>query len=188
MHRGKRSWFHLLAAGLVTGLGACGGGGNPGGSSPTPTPVPTPPPPVVVSQLQGFAIEAGIVSFANFSTQRTGTVEATVDWTFAANDLDVYVTPAACSFEQLLADVCSVLGFSESVSAKPERVRITNVTAGNYILWVANAGPGDDRLSYQVILTANAVAAGDSGEAASRARALHPEFDKGHPKDGRELH
>ena len=78
-----------------------------------------------------------------------------VDWTFAANDLDVYVTPATCSFEQLIADQCSVLGFSESVTAKPERVRITNLAAGNYILWVANAGPGDDRLSYQVILTEN---------------------------------
>jgi hypothetical protein len=187
MRRSIRTWSHLLAAALVTGLVACGGSDT---VTNNPTPSPTPPPaPEIVSQQQGFGIEVGVVSFANFATQRSGTVEAVVDWTFPANDLDVYVTPATCSFEQLIADQCSVLGFSESVTAKPERVRITNVAAGNYILWVANAGPGDDRLSYQVILTANAVAAeAPTGEAASRARALHPEFDKGHPKDGRELH
>jgi len=186
MRRSIRTWSHLLAAALVTGLVSCGGSDT---VTNNPTPPPTPPPPEIVSQRQGFAIEAGVVAFANFATQRAGTVEAVVDWTFVANDLDVYVTPATCAFEQLVADQCSVLGFSESVTAKPERVRITSMTAGNYILWVANAGPGDDRLSYQVILTANAVGAeAPTGEAASRARALHPEFHKGHPKDGRELH
>ena len=182
MGRAGGIWSYVLATGLVAGLAACGGSGNPGGpSTPTPTPRPTPAPPVVVSQTQGFSLRAGFVSFANFSIPSTGTVEGVVDWTFPANDLDVYLTNASCTFDQLIANQCSMLGFSESVTAKPERVSVANVAAGNYIIWVANAGPGDETLSYQVVFTANATGAGAPG-VASASTSAGAWFEKGRPR------
>lgn len=164
--------------GAVIGLSACGGS-NPSTPTPTPTPVPTPPPPVVVSQIQGFALRANFASFANFSIQSVGTIEAVVDWTFPANDLDVYITAATCTFAQLQANQCSLLGFSESFTAKPERVRVTNMAAGNYILWVVNAGPGDESLSYQIVFSANA---GGGPGAVSVGAPDAPSFSKGRPR------
>jgi hypothetical protein len=146
-----------------------------------PTPVPTPPPPVVVSQIQGFSLKAGFVSFANFSTTSVGTLEATVDWTFATNDLDVFLTPGTCSFAQLTANQCTMVAFSESVTAKPERARATNVAAGSYIIWIHNAGPADDTLSYQVVFTGNATGGGAPG-AASQSTTERPSFGKVQPR------
>lgn len=169
----------VAAVSALVGLSGCGGGGNGPTAVPTPTPVPTPPPPVVVSQIQGFSLRANFASFANFSVPSTGTVEAVVDWTFPANDLDVYLTTATCTFTQLQANQCSMLGFSESFTAKPERVRVTNMAAGNYILWVVNAGPGDESLSYQIIFSANA---GGAPGAVSVAVPDAPSFTKGSPR------
>jgi hypothetical protein len=179
----RADWARGLAAAAavsaLVGLAGCGGGGNSPTVVPTPTPVPTPPPPVVVSQIQGFSLRANFVSFANFSVPSTGTVEAIVDWTFPANDLDVYLTTATCTFTQLQANQCSTLGFSESFTAKPERVKVTNVAAGNYMLWVANAGPGDESLSYQIVFSANA---GGGPGAVSVSAPEAPSFEKGRPR------
>jgi hypothetical protein len=136
---------------------------------------------VVVSQIQGFSLRAGFVSFANFSTTSVGTLEATVDWTFPANDLDVYLTPGSCTFTQLTANQCTMVVFSESVTAKPERVRATNVAAGSYIIWISNAGPGDETLSYQVVFTGNATGGGAPG-AASQSATAGPSFGKVRPR------
>ena len=176
MRRGNGVWSYCLAAGLLAGLSACGGSDTPGAPTPTPTPVPTPPPPVVVSQIQGYSLRAGFVSFANFSTTSVGTLEATVDWTFATNDLDVYLTPGTCTFTQLTANQCTMVAFSESVTAKPERVRATNVAVGAYTIWVANAGPGDETLSYQVVFSGNATGGGAPGAASQSADT--PSFGK----------
>jgi len=177
MRRGNHVWSYFLAAGFLASLAACGGSGNPDApSTPAPTPVPTPPPPVVVSQIQGYSLRAGFVSFANFSTTSVGTLEATVDWTFPANDLDVYLTPGTCTFAQLTANQCTTVAFSESVTAKPERVRATNVAVGAYTIWVANAGPGDETLSYQVVFSGNATGGGAPGAASQSADT--PSFGK----------
>ena len=99
-------------------------------------------------------MRAGTGGYEPFSIQRIGTVEATVDWTLADNNFDVYLTPGSCTFDQLRADQCSYVAFSQSV-AKPERVRATNVAAGTYTIWIFNFGTRDDTLSYQVVFTAN---------------------------------
>lgn len=179
MRRGKSTWSYLLAAGLVAGLVACGGGG--GGGVVNSTPPPTPPPPVVVSQILGYSLSAGDVSYAPFATTSTGTLEATVDWTFGTNDLDVYLTPSSCTFDQLTAARCTMLAFSESSTTKPEKARATNVAAGNYIIWIHNVGPADDTLSYQVVFTGNATGAVAPGTTSQSATA-RPSFTKTRPR------
>lgn len=149
-----RVFASVLGAAIALSLGACGGGGGGGGpTTPTSTPVPTPTPPSVVSQGNGFPLEAGFVGLVNFTTTRTGTLEATVDWTFAANDLDVLITRGNCDFDQLIAQQCTILTFSDSASAKPEKIRTDNAAAGTYTLFVENIGPGDESVSFQVVLT-----------------------------------
>jgi hypothetical protein len=106
-----------------------------------------------VAQQTGFSLEVGFVGFVSFTTTRTGTLEATVDWTYAANDLDVLVARGSCTLDQLLAQQCPILAYSDSATAKPERVRAENAAAGTYTLFVENIGPGDESLSYQVVLT-----------------------------------
>lgn len=142
----------ILGGALALSLGACGGGKGPT-DNPPPTPVPTPTPPVLVASGNGFPLEAEFTGRVPFTTTRTGNLEATVDWTFAANDVDVLLTSGDCSFDQLIANQCTILTFSVSTTAKPERIRSDSAAAGAYTLFVENTGPGDESVSFQVVLT-----------------------------------
>jgi hypothetical protein len=146
------------AAALVLALAGCGGGGTV--TPPTTLPPPTPPPPQVVAQGNGFPLEAETIGFVTFTTTLPGALEATVDWTFAANDVDVLIARAPCSFEQLVADQCTVLAFATSETTKPEKARAEGTTPGSYVLFVVNFGPGDESVSFQVVLTPSAAAGG----------------------------
>jgi hypothetical protein len=80
----------LVAVSPVVSLGGCGG------SSSTPTPVPTPtptPPPVARVVMEGseHGLEALTLLWVPFMTSATGALDATVDWTSASNDVDVYL-------------------------------------------------------------------------------------------------
>ncbi len=153
------SYRMLLPAGVLGGalalsLAACGGGGGGGGpTTPAATPVPTPTPPVLVTSGNGFSLEAEFTGRVPFTTTRTGNLEATVDWTFAANDVDVLLTRGDCSFDQLIANQCTILVFSVSTTAKPEKIRSDSAATGAYTLFVENTGPGDESVSFQVVLT-----------------------------------
>jgi hypothetical protein len=136
---------------------------------------------VVIAQGNGYPLEELNAGSVPFTTSATGTVEAIVDWTFASNDLDVYLARGACSFEQLIVDQCTILSFSESTTAKPERPRATNVPAGTHTMWVVNIGPGDESVSYQVVFTANATAGTPPAAAASQSESRGPTFGKGRP-------
>lgn len=157
------------AAALVVALSACGGGGS---STPTPvstpTPAPTPLPPQVVAQRTGFSLEAGWIAWLPFPTSRAGSLEATVDWTFATNDLDVYLVKGDCNFDQLDAGQCEVLASSESRTAKPEKVRIESAPAATYTIFIYNDGPGDETLSFQVVLSASVAASAPRATPAGR--------------------
>lgn len=166
MRKAKRMVSLLPAGALCLGLIACG---SDGPSSPTVATTPAPPPaPVqaVVAQGSISGLEPLFVTIRPpFSTSATGTIDVTVDWTFPANDVDVYLARGACSFEQLVADQCIMAGFSESLTAKPEKVSVPNAAAGTYTLVIANWGPGTESLSYQVTLTAVPGAQSQQGEA-----------------------
>jgi hypothetical protein len=81
----------------------------------------------------------------------------TVDWTFAENDIDVGVFNGDCSFEQFMGSQCTLVAISASITDKPERIS-GSAPAGTHTLFLENVGPGDETLSYQVVLTPSASA------------------------------
>jgi hypothetical protein len=125
---------------------------------------------VVATQGNGFPLEAGFVGRVPFTTTRAGALDATVDWTFATNDLDVALTRGDCSFEQFEAQQCTIAAFSISATAKPEKIRVDGAAAGAYTLFVENTGPGDESVSFQVVLTPSA-----TGTAPPSASARQPQ-------------
>ena len=173
----KTKWMpRSLAATLALALCACGGGGVTPAPLPTPTPTPVPPPRVVSQGSTG--LEAGMIGRTVFTTTLSGRLDATVNWTFVEDDLDVYVARGECTFEQFFGDQCPPAGFSESETAKPEMVTVQGAAPGSYTLFVGNLGPRDESLSWQVVLTPGAASAASSVGASfpsrqpSRLRAL----------------
>ena len=90
-----------------------------------------------------------------FTTSATGTIGATVDWTFATNDIDIYLTSGTnlCSIDQFNNDECQFLGSTTSVTTKPETVSVPNLAAGPYTVYLVNWGSTDDSVGYQITLT-----------------------------------
>jgi len=113
---------------------------------------------VVVAQGQGFPLNAGFTGRVPFNTSRGGLLEATVEWTFASNDVDVALVRGDCSFAQLEAAQCPILAFSLSTTAKPERIRFDGAAAGSYTLFIENTGATNESVSFQVVLTPSATA------------------------------
>src|SRR5262245_47386978 len=87
-------------------LTACDGGSSP-----------TSPAPVTDVLLQGSLPDVQVLAFypvGTFTTSVAGRLEVTVDWTFATNDLDVYVARGACTVDQVNQKTCNFASFSES--------------------------------------------------------------------------
>lgn len=152
MRRGSDCVAVLL---LVSSLAACGGGSSSPSTPSTPAPTPVPAPVTSVIRQGSFAgLEPDFaVRLAPFATPRSGRLEIIVDWTFATNDLDIYLFRNECTFDQLEANQCDPLAAAESVTAKPERLVVENAAAGTYTAFVANYGPDEESLSYQILLT-----------------------------------
>jgi len=151
---------HLLSlfmavSGLLL-LTACGGSSSPTTTTPTTT-QPTPPPPRVV--LEGsLSLDVNFVNGEFFTTDRAGTLDATVDYTFASSQIVVWIARGQCSFQQFLDDQCTYAATSFAGS-KPRRVSVTGASAGTYTFIVFNAGPDAEAISFQVVLTPSAGAA-----------------------------
>jgi len=186
MSGGRRFCSYLVCAAVVASLAACGGS-SPSTPTPTPTPVPTPPPPEVVANGSGGPLPAeSIGQLPPFTTTRAGALDATVDWTHATSDLDVYLVRGNCSGEQFLADQCTMVAFSESTTAKPEKVHADNAAAGTYTLFILNAGKSEERISFQVVLTPSAT--GAAPPSASSLGAAPSLGEKGTPHGVVHLH
>jgi len=157
----------VVGSGLLL-LAACGGDSSPMPTAPSaaqapppiaaPTPPPPPPPPTPVTTVIGLGshgVPSGFGLPVTFTTTATGTVGATVDWTFATSDIDIFLVRGTlpCSVEQFNNDQCPFLGFSVSTSAKPERLSVPNLAAGPYTLYIVNFGSSDESLSYEITLT-----------------------------------
>jgi hypothetical protein len=136
-------------------LSGCGGGAGP---DPVPTATPTPAPaPVtsVVAEGTLTGLPARELSYLPFTTSATGTIGVIADWTFATNNLDVYLVRGTdpCTADQFNSGTCAFLGFSESTTAKPEKLNVSGLAAGTYTVYVGNRGPDAESLSVQVLLT-----------------------------------
>jgi hypothetical protein len=177
----------FLATAGIGSLLSCGGGGTT--STPTSPVVTQPPTPVQTVVAQGsFSIDApndGIVQvqYSQFTTTRTGEVEATVDWTRTTNQLWMYIAEGVCTGEQFEIDECpgpdcpcKFSVSSEEAGPKPRVLKIPNASAGTRTLIVWNLGPKDDLGAYQVVLTASAA----SGAQAEASRTAGPTVATGY--------
>jgi hypothetical protein len=172
--------FLTLAVGVALALmlGACAGPGgcaaNPAGPGCQPSPSPPPSPRItVVLDSASYALPAFFVSLQNLTTTEAGSFDITVDWTFATNDVDVALTRGECSFEQLIADQCVFVDMTSSTTRKPEQLRIPDQPPGRYTLLIANFGPDDESIAYQVLFTP-----GPRSASAARAMVLSGHRDK----------
>ena len=157
-----------MIGGTLLFVAACGGGDTPTSPSgaaatsaappPAPPPSAPPPPPApvtrVVAEGSGFIPVLHLASVP-FTTETTGTIGATVDWTFGTNDVDVYLTRGTdpCTIDQFNTNRCPFLGLAESLTAKPEQLSVPNLAAGPYTVYVGNFGPTDESISIQITLT-----------------------------------
>jgi hypothetical protein len=159
---------NLRAAIAAVGTALRAGCGSDSPVTPS-SPAPPPPAPVVVAQGSG-PLAPFTLAFVPFGTTQIGRLEISVDWTFARNDVDAYLTLASCTPQQFLALQCNLIAFSESTTAKPERLTLPNAAVGAYRLWILNLGT-QEGVAYQVVLHPSASASSASPSAAAAAGA-----------------
>ena len=152
--------MRLAGVGLVLVLfAACGDDANVTTPPTTPPPTPVPPTPVPATLLiQGERAlegpnERGIVRVANwdFTAPEGGTLEITIGYLHDDSQILVWVTDRLCNKWQFERDECFYLTRSLEGS-RPRMFTVTGVEAGGYSLFVANDGPHDEQIGYEVLL------------------------------------
>ncbi len=144
---------------------ACGGGGGGGNITGNPPPT-TQPPPVTTVIAEGSY--SGLMSRnllpVVFSSAQMGTLAATVDWTFATNNVEAYLVQGSnpCTVAQFNAGTCSFVAVATSATAKPERLSAGGQPPGAYTLYIGNRGTRTESLSWQVTLTTGGSASGSA--------------------------
>jgi hypothetical protein len=118
-----------------------------------------------------YAIPVYYVYGEYFTTDRAGTLDATIDYTYANSQILVWIARSTCTPSLFAVDQCEYLATSFA-GPKPRRVSVTGAAAGNYLLLVGNLGPQDESVSYQVVLTPTA----SSGASRATIRALPGDF------------
>jgi len=157
---------------LCLSLQACGGSSNPV-TGPSPVPTPTPAPVERVVSQGGDTLKNDEAGYFKFTLDTAGKLDITVDWTVPANDLDVFLVKGFCTEDQITSQTCSFLATATSTTAKPEKITVSSVVAGDYTVYIANLGPGNESLSWRVVLT--------TGGVASASNASHPGAMKRRP-------
>jgi hypothetical protein len=94
-----------------------------------------------------------LYSVGTFTTTVAGRLDVTVDWTFATDNVDVYVARGTCTIDQVNQRTCPFATLSESTTAKPERLVMSSLDPGTYNLMIGNRGPASEAASYQVVHT-----------------------------------
>ena len=147
--QGKRrlSMRRLAAAGLCLAAAtapACGGNKNPLGPH--------------IENLVVFQHDAtfsGLTRLAvfvtDFAVPEPGTLQVTVDWTFATDDVDLVLSNPACDAVALAAGTCKRLAVDDG-NGKPAGITLpTSATA--YRLFVVNRGPASESGTVQAVVT-----------------------------------
>jgi len=151
----NRKAVALAAWGVLTlaGLSGCGSGSTPpGGPS---TPPPTPAASTAVIHDDSFPVGSKVVVPDVFTTSSAGTLTITLDWTFATNDVDIFVAKGTepCTLQTFNDRSCGFLASEESTTMKPEKLTMANLAAGTYTLYVANFGSTDESVACHITLT-----------------------------------
>lgn len=171
MRRSRKST--TISAGVAViallALAACGGDSSPT-AAPTPVPTPALPAPRAVVQ-NSYAIERNYVYGESFTISGSGTLDVTVDYTYADSQILLWLAKGTCTGEQWSNDQCQYVA-SSFAGAKPRKLSATGVTAGSYVLIIWNAGPHDEGVSYQAVYTQTAFAASGAMLRSSGARVL----------------
>src|SRR5262245_34600480 len=89
----------LGSLGLLIALAGCGASDSPSTPS-SPAPTPTPPPVTTVIYQNSGPVPASSVGYIDFNIPGAGTVNATVDWTFATSQVGIVLTTQACADPQ----------------------------------------------------------------------------------------
>ena len=144
-----------LVIGLVISLTGCGGGGGGPAAPSTPAPTPAPPPVVTVIAQGSSALDSKVIAPVVFTTTATGTLDMTVDWTFASNDVDIFLARGSepCTLATFNNRTCGFIATEESTTMKPSKLRAPSLAAGTYSLYVANFGDTDESIAWQFLLT-----------------------------------
>lgn len=149
----KTTAFAMLACVLsVVVMTGCGGD-SPVKPSASPTPVPQPTTSVLV-QPTITGLRPGFGDFLDFNVPNTGTLDAEFSWTFASNDVDIYLTTQSCPSVAALTTPggCTILA-SDQTLQKPARFSFNVTQAGGARFWVVNFGPTNESGSGTVKLT-----------------------------------
>lgn len=154
----RHAGLRLAALTLVAVLPGCGGDSGNTPIVPTPTPVPQPTTTVIFQSafppLGAFDAAAG-----DFSIPNAGSVRVTMDWTFASNDMDIFVfSGTTCAdfetfFRTGAAPGCTLLGQDIDPVRKPAVVQFTAAAAQNARILVLNLGPTNESGVVQITLT-----------------------------------
>jgi len=142
----------LAAAALATSLvaAACGG---PSSVFPEVRPEDFPPIKTILLN-EPFALAPGASAAFDFQIPDTGDVLATVDWTYASNEVLAVFSSRGCpGVNQALAGSCNQGVFQAPAStcpAKPRAVAATVVGGAPVRLYVANIGPAAESGRVQI--------------------------------------
>jgi hypothetical protein len=138
------AYGRLLLAGLIgatlplPGCGGGSGGGNGGANVTGSTEVKR----SIITEhgwgLDPLAFDAVDISITGAGS---GTVDATVEWTFASDDVDIYVTATACTPEMFANERCAYKAKADGETTKPERVSFSVSGGDTYRFWIVNFGP-----------------------------------------------
>jgi len=128
----------LAGPAVAVALAHAGCGGSTG-----PSPVEQ-----TVSRTVGSG-EAAAAATVSVGSGGSGTVEVTVDWKVAGNNIDVYVATGDC-FEiptALSAWSCVAVAKAEGETARPEKVAFPGSAGASYKVFVVNHGPAPDTVT-----------------------------------------
>jgi hypothetical protein len=96
----------------------------------------------VVLESKNFAsLQPGTATFQNVDGVEAGMVDASLDWSSASNDINLYVTDNTCAgILAIQGGRCTVLARSDGPATKPERVTFNATGGENYSFWAHNNG------------------------------------------------
>jgi hypothetical protein len=82
-----------------------------------------------------------------------GSLDATVEWTFASDDVDLYATAQSCTLEMFEGQRCGFKAKADGQTTKPERLSFDVAAGDRYRYWIVNFGPQRESGTFAAFLT-----------------------------------